>query len=197
MAGSYTLTLLMTLLAQSVGVRTAPPPPPSLPHLAVMADAGVPDGLIASLVVRPARWLRFAGGGGSNGTAPAVRGGMTLLPLGAGPSLTLEIGRAWPGDLNRLVSLMGGPGDGQLLRHVGYTYGNAHLGLDLGRGRVVFFLHAGVSFIRARLGDSAAYIEDRARVGASGGDTTVAVRHDATVSGTALSGKLGLVLYVD
>jgi hypothetical protein len=46
-----------------VGATVAPK---ALPRFGVMADAGVPDGANASLVVRPFAWVRAHGGGGTN-----------------------------------------------------------------------------------------------------------------------------------
>ena len=49
--------------APIVSVPAAPPSPQRLPYFGIMADVGVPDGLIGSVVARPWKWLRLAGGG--------------------------------------------------------------------------------------------------------------------------------------
>src|SRR5258708_7826983 len=64
----------------------APAPAPSLPWLGLMADAGIPDGMQGSLVLRPFKVLRASVGGGYNMISKGVRVGATLLPFGRGPS---------------------------------------------------------------------------------------------------------------
>jgi hypothetical protein len=71
-----------------------------------MADVGVPDGAIGSLVVRPWQWFRAYGGGGSNSVSKGWRGGFSLVPFGAGPSVSLEYGHYNDGDANGLVRRM-------------------------------------------------------------------------------------------
>ena len=48
------------------------------PVVGVMADVGVPDGAIGSLVVRPWQWFRVYGGAGSNSVSKGWRGGFSL-----------------------------------------------------------------------------------------------------------------------
>src|SRR5438094_767722 len=79
----------------------APEGPPVV--LGVMADAGVPDGANAALALRPAKWLRLYFGGGHNTVSTGLRGGVTALPLGAGPSLSVEVGHYRDGDANGLI----------------------------------------------------------------------------------------------
>src|SRR5208283_4363991 len=56
-----------------VTVAAAPPSPRRLPMLGLMADVGVPDGLIGSLAIRPWNWVRFCAGGGTNGISSGWR----------------------------------------------------------------------------------------------------------------------------
>jgi hypothetical protein len=164
----------------------------------VMADVGLPDGVMASLVLQPLRVLRVAAGVGTNGSAPGLRGGLTLLPFGRGPSFTVEAGYLAQGDLNRLAAYVGRSVNSELLRRVSYWYGNAHVGLDLGGERFVVFAHGGLSYLRANLGDSGAYIARtmNERLAQSGSGTRASVAADAVVSGLALSGKLGVLVYL-
>src|SRR5580692_2546468 len=68
-------------------VPAAPAPTAtSLPFVGLMTDVGIPDGLQASLVLRPAKWLRGSVGGGYNMISKGVRVGVSLLPFGRGPS---------------------------------------------------------------------------------------------------------------
>jgi hypothetical protein len=133
-------------VAESVSTVDATVAPKALPRFGVMADAGVPDGANASLVFRPLAWLRAHGGGGANTISKGVRAGVTLLPFGAGPSATLEAGHYFDGDANGLAQRFAGSTfSSPLLERVGYDYANAHLGLDFGTRRVVFYLHGGMS----------------------------------------------------
>src|SRR4051794_18607446 len=65
-------------------------------------DVGVPDGAGASVVFRPAPWLRFAASGLHNAVSPGVRASATYAPFSPGltPSLTLEGGHFFPGNAN-------------------------------------------------------------------------------------------------
>src|SRR5438105_3725136 len=80
------------------------PAPDSLPWLGLMADAGVPDGMQGSLVLRPTKWLRTGVGGGYNMISKGVRAGLSLLPFGRGPSATLEVGHFFEGNANTTAS---------------------------------------------------------------------------------------------
>src|SRR5262245_26048003 len=89
----------------------APRPADDLPAIGLSADAGIPDGFIGSLVVRPVPALRLQVGGGSNTASAGVRGGVTLLPFGVGPSLSGEVGHALDGRANSVVrTFFGGMG---------------------------------------------------------------------------------------
>src|SRR5690349_2181878 len=87
----------------SLSTATAVVTPKRPPLLGVMMDAGLPDGANASLVFRPLSWLRAHGGGGHNMVSVGVRGGVTLLPFGSGPSATIEAGHYFDGDANGLA----------------------------------------------------------------------------------------------
>jgi hypothetical protein len=165
-----------------------------LPLLGVMADVGVPDGLMGSLVVRPLKWVRAAGGGGTNSISRGWRTGVTLLPFGAGPSVSLEYGQYQDGDANGLAKTFLGKGfDGSpTLERVGYEFMNAHLGLDFGSRNVVFFIHGGVTMLRGQIHNLDAATRD---AGATG-TTEVVVRQDPHFKAVGPSVKLGLLVYV-
>src|SRR5690242_19376844 len=67
---------------------------PVTPRVGAILDDGVPDGATASIVVRPLRSLRIAGGVSHNGVSLGGRGGITWVPLSwwFSPTLSLEIG---------------------------------------------------------------------------------------------------------
>ncbi len=135
-----------------IAARAATVSSAGLPLLGVMVDIGVPDGLMASLVARPWRWMRVSAGGGTNSISNGWRAGISLLPFAAGPSASLEYGRYQDGDANALAKkFVGGNFNGSpALDRVGYEFMNAHLGLDFGSRNVVFFLHGGVTMLRGR-----------------------------------------------
>ena len=162
------------------------------PVVGVMADVGVPDGAIGSLVVRPWQWFRVYGGGGSNSVSNGWRGGFSLLPFGAGPSLSLEYGHYSEGNANGLVRRMasGQFSDSPLLNKVGYDYANAHVGLDFGGKNVIFFVHGGMSMVWAQLHG----VNDA--VGNSGSSTVVTVNQDPKIKVTGSSLKMGLIVFL-
>jgi hypothetical protein len=187
---------------ENVPVVTVPAAPAShdrLPIFGLMADVGVPDGLIGSLTIRPWSWIRLAGGGGSNGISRGWRGGLTLLPFGAGPTASVEYGRYQDGDANPLAKkFIGSSFDGNpLLERVGYEYFNAHVGLDFGSRRVVFFVHAGLTMMRGKIHNVDAAIRNTTSSSGTGmGTTEVTVPQDPTVKAKGTSIKLGLIVYI-
>ncbi len=162
------------------------------PVVGVMADVGVPDGAIGSLVVRPWQWFRVYGGGGSNSVSKGWRGGFSLLPFGAGPSASLEYGHYNEGDANGLVRRMasGQFNDSPLLDKVGYDYANAHVGLDFGGKHAIFFVHGGMSMLWAQLHG----VNDA--LGSSGSSTVVTVNQDPKIKVTGSSLKIGLIVFL-
>jgi len=165
-----------------------------LPLLGVMVDAGLPDGANASLVLRPFSWLRAHGGGGSNMISKGVRIGATVLPFGGGPSATLEAGHYFDGDANGLAQRFAGSSFASpLLERVGYDYANAHLGLDFGSRRVTFYIHGGMSYVRAQIHN---VNEQVASSSGSSSGTTVSFNQDPTVRVVAPSAKLGFIFYI-
>ncbi|HEY0715803.1 MAG TPA: hypothetical protein VGF45_24175 [Polyangia bacterium] len=160
----------------------------------VGADVGLPDGAMASLVLRPVVPVRLSLAVGSNGTAPGFRGGVSLLPFGAGPSLTLEGGHYLSGRPNGpLKSVFGGMGRfASYVGQVNYTFANAHAGVDVGRKNFTFFLHGGVSYIRATLRD----VSVPRSTGNEGTVTTLTFREDPVLRMFTPSVKLGLVFYL-
>jgi hypothetical protein len=165
--------------------------------LGLMADAGVPDGANGALALRPARWLRLHLGGGHNTVSAGYRGGFTVLPLGAGPSFSVDVGHYRDGDANRVVRGFVGTDKwlSPLFERVGYTYVNTQLGLELGRGPFQFFVHGGVSFLRATLHNAQSALEGRDAAQTTAGTTTVRITQDPIVRAWIPSLKLGMVVY--
>jgi hypothetical protein len=180
--------------AARAGNDRTPGRPPVL--LGVMADAGVPDGLTAALALRPTRWLRVHAGAGHNTVSTGYRGGVAVLPLGAGPSFSLEAGHYREGDANGLVRRFVGnnPTLAPLFQRVGYNYANAQLGLELGRHSFQFYVHGGVSYVRAVLHDVQTAL-DTAGITDPKAATTVRITQDPVVHAWVPSLKVGVVVY--
>jgi hypothetical protein len=184
---------------EPVASRTAPRPVDAgrLPAVGLGADAGIPDGLMASLVLRPTDYLRLQVGAGSNTASPGFRGGVSLLPFASGPSFTLEAGHYMSGDAGGLVQTVFG-GLGKFATYVGkvnYTFINAHAGLDLGYRDFTFFLHGGVTHLRATLSDVIVPADATARAGAPT-STTLTFTEDPVVRMWTPSVKLGVIFYL-
>lgn len=164
------------------------------PAIGVMADVGVPDGGTASLVYRPIAPVRLSAGVSHNLVGPGVRGGITLIPLSSWitPTLSASYGRFVERDANPTARRVSGDPmlSSPALERVGYDYADAHLGLELGRQRVTFFLHAGVTRISGQVRN----------LGQLGGDepsdVTVTFTQDPAVTVTTVSARLGLILYL-
>ena len=206
------LTVLLTsasALAQespAASVELAAPPPapsaPSLPWLGVMADAGIPDGLQGSVVLRPLKWFRASVGGGYNMISKGLRVGATLLPFGRGPSGTLEAGHYFEGDANTAAAKAFGPGAenwvlGPALQRFGYDFVNAHLGLEFGYKRVTFYVHGGMSYVRAPVHNVDQIINTAPSIdGQNANGTQVSVPQGGTIKYIGPSAKLGLIVYL-
>ena len=186
--------------AESVeeGVLSAEVPPepaaPGLPVVGLMADAGLPDGFMGALTIRPIQYLRLHAGAGTNSTSPGFRVGMSVLPLGVGPSLNLEVGHYLDGDANGLVrKAVGGLGRfATYVNRLSYTFANAHAGLDIGKQDFTFFIHGGFTYLRARLRDVTAPPDTVT----STGRTSITFREDPIVKMFTPSVKVGLIVYL-
>ncbi|HME91326.1 MAG TPA: hypothetical protein VKE49_07870 [Myxococcaceae bacterium] len=160
---------------------------PSRRWLGVTVDAGVPDVMAASVALRPWHWLRLQAGGMHNTVSPGLRGGISLVPFyfWITPSLTLEAGRYFEGDATWIARrLTPNRNLDPLFGKVGYDFGNAHLGLELGSPRSVsFFLRAGISYVQMGKGVQQAISDPTIQAG------------DVPLSGVIPSAKLGLLVY--
>ena len=166
---------------------------PSYHRFAVLADAGVPDGIGVSGAFRPAYWLRLQLGMLENTASPGVRAGLTLMPFNfwITPTLTLEGGHYFEGNANALVrkfsSNLGS--DKSILSDFNYDFVNAHLGLEIGTRRVAFYLRVGESYVTTTLRNVQQFLQQES----SGNVTIEAQNIKASYRGP--SGKLGFVVY--
>jgi hypothetical protein len=139
--------------AALLGVPAAAAAEPA--QFGLMTDMGVPDGVMGALVIRPQRHVHVHAGAGHNTVAPGLRAGVQLLPWQwpVAPYAALEIGHyfrgrpgAWAQGMVAASADMDEAAGAQVtVEGIGYTYGNAHLGLRLGSRRVSFYLQGGLS----------------------------------------------------
>jgi hypothetical protein len=125
-----------------------------LSRLGLMFDLGTVDGGMLSLVYRPARWVRFHGGGGTNGAAPGLRAGLSVAPLPQrGFALSLDGGHFFPGDINGIFSAFAGSSydDSRLLEDFDYDFVNLQAGWEVERSGLLFFVRGGVAFVWAQV----------------------------------------------
>lgn len=162
----------------------------------MMLDVGVPDGATASLVVRPIRPLRVDAGISYNGVSTGVRGGLTLVPFASWftPTLSVDAGHYTDGDANPLARMITGNPmfSSPALDQVGYNYADAQAGLELGRKRFTFYLRAGITRVTGDVHNLGAAFSGDMPTMTKG---TVTFGTDPALTITALSARLGFVLY--
>jgi hypothetical protein len=180
-------------------VPQAPVPPRSQRLLGVTTDVGLPDGANLGLVVRPTSWIRLNAAGGTNSASLGFRGGLTAIPQWfwqIGPSFTLEAGYCRVGDVNVVLrSFFQVPSwMKDYAQQAGYTYYNAHLGLEFGRRNITGFIHAGGSYVDGTVRAPNPVLITSA--GTSSTDTPHLIfGQDAKVQAYTLSAKVGLIVY--
>jgi hypothetical protein len=158
-----------------------------------MFDLGVPDGTMLSFVFRPVEIARFHAGAGYNGISPGLRIGAALLPLGSGPSLSLDYGHYFEGDANGLIGLLAAADeDNALLERVGYDYVSLRAGMELGGDRFTFFARGGISWVRTTIHEFATLIEPS--TASTNGRTTITVNEDPVLNAFVPSLQLGFIV---
>jgi hypothetical protein len=175
----------------SVAVAAARPAGPKSGGrvLGLGIDLGVPDGVNLGLMLSPSDWLRLEASLGTNSASLGYRGGLSLVPVGWGPSFTFELGHcnlAAPTDTVRTffsVPKWVEP----YVQQLGYTYFNAHLGFDLVYGRATVFIHGGYSYLMGTVRAPAPVVVDQS-------NTSVTLAEDGKVYAHTLSAKVGLIV---
>lgn len=165
------------------------------PRFGLLLDAGIPDGLGASIVYRPIKLVRLHAGATHNFVAPGVRAGATLVPFHffVTPTATVEAGHYFEGDANWIVRVLSDNPDFEnaTLKRVSYDYANGQLGLEfLSQNRFLIYVHAGVSYFRALAKDFQKSIEED---GSSSGEDVKA--SDPVIRIVGPSAKAGLIVY--
>jgi hypothetical protein len=185
-------------IAERVPLESAEPPSPHL--LGVATDIGLPDGANLGLVVRPTSWIRLNAAGGTNSASLGFRGGVTAIPhwfWRIGPSFTLEAGYCRVGNVNGLLrnffqvpSWMK-----DYAQQAGYTYYNAHLGIEFGRRNITGFIHVGGSYIDGTVRTPNSVSVPSTTPGVSTDSAQLILGQDAKVRAYTISAKAGLIVY--
>lgn len=191
------LALVPTLaLAQEAQPEEAKP---SFPHLGISAAAGVPDGAVVNLVVRPLDWLRLSGGGSWNYFGFGVQAGAGIAPFHwvFDPTLNVEVGHYFDSDMTWVADQSAGvPTEMRpLLKDVGYNYVNAQLGVEIGSARrFVIFIRAGLSYFWTTI-HGASEVTNNYQSG--GQNQTAVIRiQDPELRATLPSFKFGVLFYL-
>jgi hypothetical protein len=164
---------------------------PPMRRVGLALTAGIPSGAAAELVVRPWRALRVHAGGAYDLASGGLLGGITFAPVRfpIAPVLEIEAGHFFEGDASGLFARVPGLQGGLLqpLRHVGYDFATAELGLELGLpGSFVFTVRVGLAAVQATVHDLAAAVS-------AGPAVSVA---DARVRAVIPSARLGFVVFL-
>ena len=120
-----------------------------LPKLGLRLGLGGPDGVTASLVVRPLPSLRLHAGPAWNYLGWGVQGGVAVTPFrwAVSPVLEASYGHFFGTDLNQVFKHV--PAELQsLVSDVGYDYLSGQVGLELGSPRgFTFSIGLGLSYL--------------------------------------------------
>jgi hypothetical protein len=164
---------------------------PRMNYIGLRIDAGVPDGLGFSLSFRPFKFLQFDLGGTTTLVGGGIRGGATLaLFYWVSPTLTVEGGRQWGGDLNKLVTMFGGSDPKiDLIKNVQYDYLNLHGGLAFGHPNwFMFYIRAGYSFLAMQTSGFQSFIQKESN------DTSITTK-ELNINAWIPTAKLGFQIW--
>ena len=185
-------------IAETVPLPAATRPSPRL--LGIATDVGLPDGANLGLVLRPTSWIRVNASGGTNSASLGFRGGFTAIPQWfwhVGPSVTFEAGYFRVGNVNGVLrSFFQVPAwMKDYAQQAGYTYYNAHLGIEFGRRNITGFIHAGASYI-----DGTVRTPHSVTIAPTPGTTSTdpaqfILGQDAKITVYTFSAKAGLIVY--
>jgi hypothetical protein len=157
--------------------------------LGVASDIGIPDGLNVGLVVAPVDWMRLGASIGTNSASLDYRGGLSLIPMGWGPSFSLEVGHcnlaATTSLIRKIFSISSWVQS--YVQQLGYTYVNAHVGFDYRFTGLTLFVHGGYTYISGTIRAPDSIVVD------SSTSTTVTLAQDGNVHAYTLSAKVGLI----
>jgi hypothetical protein len=168
-------------------------------------DVGLPDGANLGLVLRPAAWGRLHGTVGTNSASLGFRGGATVIPYWFwhfGPSVTFEAGYCRVGNVNSVLRTFFQVPSWMkdYAQQAGYTYYNAHLGIEFGRGNITGFIHGGGSYVDGTVRTPNAVCIQTSSTPCSVGPVSpdqaqLVLRQDAKVRVYTMSAKAGIIVY--
>jgi hypothetical protein len=163
-------------------------------------DAGLPDGAYLSFVVRPLSQLRLHVAGGTNTAGAGFRGGLTAIPYWfwfVAPSLSLEAGWCRVGDVNSVITtFFQVPGwMKEYAQQAGYTYYNGHLGIEIGKSWLTWFVHLGVSYVSGVVRMPRPVLLTGVNNVPTDTSPEVVLGRDANIQVITISGKTGLVVH--
>lgn len=154
------------------------------PSFGMFFDVGVPDGASVGLAYAPWYWLTFNGGLTYNLIGFGLRAGAKLAPfdLWITPSLVLEGGHYFDGSPRGFSASYLGDDSERIPDRMSYTYGNAHIGVELGRP-FTFYLRGGLSALTGS-----------ATPGEGIGGDSVSLNSDLHMNAVFPSAKLGFTV---
>ncbi len=157
--------------AEGVTLEDSGRRPASSPFLGVQVDVGAPDGIGASLVVTPHRFLRLSLGGLTNGVGAGARLGATVVAFPSSvfrPILGIDGGYVFGGQAAWLPQMI----EDKTIRNAisGLTVGfaNAQVGFELGSKNIAFTLRAGMSYVDIGLSSQTFQMDNGATLTARG-----------------------------
>lgn len=179
----------------TVAKRAVQLPPPRRGVVGLSTDVGMPDGLNLGLVLAPASWLRLGASAGTNSAGFSYRGGLSLVPIGWGPSLSFEAGHCNLAEMNSVLRTFFSVSSWvkPYVQQFGYTYFNAHLGFDYPVGSVMLFVHAGYTYLMGTVRGSNPVVVGTSNDAAKTPNMTVTIAQDGEVRAHTLSAKLGIL----
>jgi hypothetical protein len=138
---------------------------PKFNYLGLQIDVGAPSLLGLSIIGRPLRFWQFELGGNTSLVGGGVKAGTTLfVSWYISPGLTIEGGKMWAGDINKLA-VMVGMADPKiaLLKSVEYEYVSFLGSIGFGHSNWFYFrLYAGYSYITTTTNGLQSFIQDKA-----------------------------------
>jgi hypothetical protein len=158
-------------------------------YFGLATDVGMPDGLNLGLVVSPADWMRLGASFGTNSASLNYRGGLSIIPVGWGPSFSMEVGHCDTAPTTGVIrTFFTVPSWVKpYVQQLGYTYVNAHVGFDYRVGGFTMFIHGGYTYLMGTVRSPDTIVVD------SKTSTSVKIAVDGDVTAYTLSAKAGLI----
>ncbi len=134
------------------------PPPAQPPRFGLHLEAGVPDGIGASIVVSPLGFLRLEAGWLNNGVGNGGRAGVTLVAFATAfvrPLFGVDAGAVLGGLGEWLPDLIPDQTVRNVVRGATVKFVNAQVGFELGSRNVALTVHLGGAYVDVALSQQA------------------------------------------